>query len=269
VTDAHFASGAEDRHPPRDRQLEGEVAVVTGGNGGIGLGLARGLALAGADVCIWGRDRTKNLAASVELRQYGTRVEAFVCDVSNETEVVSTFERTLQRLGKVDACFANAGRSSRLVSFVDLDLETWRRTFAVNLDGAMLTLREAARHMVTRNQGGSLIAVSSTSAIHGAPRNHAYAASKTGLLALTRSLAVELARYGIRCNSLLPGWTDTDMLSPGRTNKDFVEATTHRTPVRRWANPDEFGAVAVYLARRDLTFHTGDELVVDGGYTRY
>jgi len=250
-------------------ELTGEVALVTGGNGGIGLGMARGLAAAGAAVCIWGRDKDKNAAARADLAETGADVDALVCDVSVEDQVVDAFAQTLERFGKVDACFANAGSGVGVVPFVELDLERWRRSMAVNLDGAMLTLREAARHMVTRGEGGSLVAVSSTSAIHGAPSNASYAVPKTALLALTRSLAVELARYRIRCNALMPGWTDTDMLAWGRQNPKFVENTIARTPVRRWADPAEFGAVAVYLARRDLTFHTGDELVVDGGYTRF
>jgi NAD(P)-dependent dehydrogenase (short-subunit alcohol dehydrogenase family) len=140
---------------------------------------------------------------------------------------------------------------------------------AVNLDGAMLTLREAARHMVERGEGGSLVVVSSTSAMQGAPLNQTYSVAKTGLVALSRGLAVELARHRIRVNALLPGWTDTEMLAWGHENQRFKDNTIARTPVRRWADPDEFGAVAVYLARRDLTFHTGDELVVDGGYTKF
>ena len=192
-----------------------------------------------------------------------------MCDISVEDEVIDTFARTVERFGKVDSCFANAGMGVGFVPFVELSLEHWRRSMAVNLDGTMLTLREAARHMVARGEGGSLVAVSSTSAIHGAPLNQSYAVAKTGALALIRGLAVELARHGIRANSLVPGWTDTDLLSWGKANQKFLDSTLRRTPVRRWADPNEYGAVAVYLARRDLTFHTGDELVVDGGYTRF
>ena len=154
-------------------------------------------------------------------------------------------------------------------AFVDLTLEEWRRVLSVNLDGVMVTLREAAKHMVERGEGGALVTVSSASAYHGAPRNQPYATGKTALLGLTRALAVELARYGIRCNAVCPGWTDTEILDAGRANERFVAATVGRTPVRRWADPDEFGDVAVYLAQKGLTFHTGDELVVDGGYTKF
>ena len=249
--------------------LEGEVAVVTGGNSGIGLGMAHGLARAGASVCIWGRRKERNDAAVESLTAIGGQVAAVECDVSSEQAVCAAFAETIERFGRVDSCFANAGWAPGFVPFVDLDLETWHRSMAVNLDGAMLTLREAARHMVERGEGGSLIAVSSTSAMQGAPMNQSYSVAKTGLVALTRGLAVELARHSIRVNALLPGWTDTDMLASGHANEKFRNNTISRTPVRRWADPDEFGPVAVYLARRDVTFHTGDELLIDGGYTKF
>ena len=251
------------------KTLDGEVAVVTGGNAGIGLGMARGLAQAGASVCIWGRRKERNDEAVASLAALGGEALGVECDVSSEEQVQAAFAATVERFGRVDSCFANAGVGPGLVPFVDLDLETWRRSMSVNLDGAMLTLREAARHMVGRGEGGALVAVSSTSALQGAPMNQSYSVAKTGLVALTRALAVELARHRIRVNALLPGWTDTDMLAWGHENEKFRTNTINRTPVRRWADPDEFGAVAAYLARRDVTFHTGDEVVVDGGYTKF
>jgi NAD(P)-dependent dehydrogenase (short-subunit alcohol dehydrogenase family) len=253
------------------RTLDGHVALVTGGNGGIGLGMASGLAAAGASVAIWGRNAEKDAAAAETLRSIDGvgAVHAETCDVSSEPAVEAAFASTVEALGKVDSVFANAGIPSGGTAFVDLTLEQWRRSLAVNLDGAMLTLREGARHLVARGEGGSLIAVGSTSSIHGAPANQAYAVAKTGLLALIRSLAVELARHRIRANAVLPGWTDTDMTAAGKAWPKFLENTVSRTPVRRWADPSEFGPVAVYLADPSITFHTGDALVVDGGYTVY
>jgi NAD(P)-dependent dehydrogenase (short-subunit alcohol dehydrogenase family) len=248
------------------QDLVGKVVVVTGGNAGIGLGLARGVARAGAQVAVWGRNQARNETACRELKSLGADSVAVACDVSREEQVAEAFDRTLATFGRVDAMFANAGISGE-ARFVDMSLAEWHRVLGVNLDGAFLCLREAARHMVARGDGGSLVVVSSTAAIHGPPRQQHYAASKSGVLGLMRALAVELARDGIRCNALLPGWTDTDLLTGAKTNAKFVEATTRRTPVRRWAGIEEFEKVAAFLADPGLTFHTGDSMVVDGGYT--
>jgi NAD(P)-dependent dehydrogenase (short-subunit alcohol dehydrogenase family) len=247
--------------------LTGHVSLITGGNGGIGLGMALGLARAGADIAILGTNEQKNADATEELKATGRRVIALRCDVRDEEQVVAAFAETVRQLGKIDSVFANAGTYGKPAPFTETTFEDWRFVMAVNLDGAFLTLREGARHMVERGEGGSLVAVSSTSSIHGAPRVEAYSSSKTALLGLIRGLAVELARYRIRCNALLPGWTVTDMSEPGRQNPKFVENTTYRTPVKRWADPAEYGPVAVYLADPTNTFHTGDSVVVDGGYT--
>ena len=247
-------------------QLDGRVVCVTGGNGGIGLGMAEACAAAGADVAIWGTNPDKNAAAEARLKESGREVLALRCDVAEEDQVASAFSETVERLGKVDAFFANAG-IDRMAPFTDMSLELWRSVTRVNLDGAFLCLREAARHMVGRGEGGSLVAISSVSAIDGAPMNQAYAASKAGLNAVVRGLAVELARHRIRCNSILPGWVETDLTAPGRQYEKFVENTTKRTPLRRWGQPSDIGAAAVYLADPDNLFHTGDCLVVDGGYS--
>jgi NAD(P)-dependent dehydrogenase (short-subunit alcohol dehydrogenase family) len=246
--------------------LSGQVAVVTGGNGGIGLGMAEGLAAAGADICIWGRNEAKNAAAREQLAASGRRVEAIACDVSDEHQVDEAMGRTLAALGQVDAFFANAGISGG-APFAEMSLDEWRRVTSVNLDGAFLSLRAAARHMVERGEGGALVAVSSVSAIDGAPRQQHYAASKTALLGMVRGLAVELARHRIRVNGVLPGWIDTDMLAPGKAYEKFATRMIERTPVRRWGTPADLGPVAVFLADKSLEFHTGDHLVVDGGYT--
>ncbi len=249
------------------QDLTGLVALVTGGNGGIGLGMATAMAEAGADIVIWGRKADKNEAATDALRACGHRVAALVCDVADEDAVVESFARSVEAMGKVDAVFANAGTSGGGTSITDVTLDEWRRVNAVNLDGVFLCLREGARHMVDRGEGGSLVAISSTAAIHGPGRNHAYAASKTGVLGLIRALAVDLARHGIRANAVCPGWTITELASGGYADDRFRTATTQRTPVRRWAEPSELGPLAVYLADPSITFHTGDTFVIDGGYT--
>jgi hypothetical protein len=190
-----------------------------------------------------------------------------VCDVTDPAQVEAAMAHTVDALGKVDILVANAGRGGQGRTILDTSLDEWRAVTAVNLDGPFLCLQAAARHMVERGEGGSLITIASTSAFHGAPRNDAYGASKAGVLALTRSLAVGLARHRIRVNALCPGWTRTELSELGYQNEAFREITTKRTPVRRWADPSEMGPAAVYLADPQHTFHTGDHLVVDGGYT--
>lgn len=248
--------------------LTGTVALVTGGNGGIGLGMAKGLAEAGADLAIWGRSAAKNEQSVVELEKTGRRVHAEVCDVGDEEQVAQSFAATVDALGQVDAVFANAGTSGA-APITDMTLEEFQRVNRVNLDGTFLTFREAARHLVPRKEGGALVAVSSMVTSFGAPRQVHYAASKTGVLGLVRSLAVELARYDIRVNALLPGWTDTDMLAGGKGWQKFVDNTVGRTPVRRWGTPEDMAAAAVFLADKTQTFHTGDTILVDGGYSLY
>jgi NAD(P)-dependent dehydrogenase (short-subunit alcohol dehydrogenase family) len=246
--------------------LSDRVVLVTGGNGGIGLAIAQACAAAGADIAIWGTNPDKNRAAGEALASTGRRALAIRCDVSDEDDVVRAMHETVAGLGRVDTCFANAGIGG-LAPFERMTLAEWRRVTSVNLDGVFLTFREAARHMIERGDGGSLVAISSVSAIDGAPRMQHYASAKAGVLAMVRGLAVELARHRVRCNSLLPGWVATDMNAAGRTNEKFMAATTKRTPVRRWATADDMGPAAVFLADPTYTFHTGDELVVDGGYT--
>ena len=248
--------------------LDGRVVLVTGGNGGIGLGMAEGCAAEGADVVIWGTNQDKLDRAAASLSADTRRVLAQRVDVSDESQVVGCFSVAVAEMGKIDSVFANAGVSGG-GSFVDQTLESWREVLSVNLDGAFLTLREAARHMIERGEGGALIGVSSVSAIHGAPTAQPYASSKAAMLAMIRGLAVELARYQIRCNSVVPGWTETEMTEAGRGNERFLANTTQRTPIRRWGVPGDFRRVGAFLADPTQMYHTADEIVMDGGYTRF
>jgi len=245
--------------------LRGRVGVVTGGNGGIGLALARGLAKAGAGVAIWGRNKDKNVSAAAELRALGADAEAFECDVADEGEVIGAMEATLGRFGRVDACFANAG-TGRTKAFLEMTLADWDAVMRVNLVGAFMTFREAARHMVARGGGGKLVGIASVGSIHGMPRQESYSASKAGLCALIRSLAVELARYDIQANAILPGWIDTDMTTAIQKWDKLNDAVVHRTPMRRWGKPEDFEGIAAYLASEASRFHTGDVIRIDGGY---
>ena len=249
--------------------LTGHVAVVTGGNSGIGKGIAEGLAQAGADVAIWGRDAERSARVAQELTTHGTRVVDVVCDVSDPSAVDAAFARTLERLGRIDSCFANAGGGELHSAFVDMLLEEFRRIVGVNLEGTFLTFQGAARHMIERGGGGSLVGISSLAAVEGMARGQHYSAAKAGIVALTRSCAVELARHGIRANAILPGWIMTPATERAFALESLQATVLRRIPERRWGRPADFVGAAVYLASPASAYHTGDELIVDGGYRVY
>lgn len=250
--------------------LTGRTAVVTGGNGGIGYGMASALLASGAAVAIWGSNEKKTLEARTRLAgETGGRVEAFVCDVGDEAQVERAFADSVAALGKVDACFANAGVSARPTPLLQMSYEEFRRVQRVNVDGVFFTFRAAARHMAERGEGGVLVATASTAAIEGAARNSHYGASKGAVTSYVRALAVELARYRIRVNSILPGWIVTDMTARATSDEKFVGAVLPRIPARRWGGIEDFGGIAVYLASDASSYHTGEQFVIDGGYTKF
>jgi len=245
--------------------LDGKVAVVTGGNRGIGLGLATGLARAGASLALWARDERRNAEAAETLRGHGVRVETVGCDVSSEDSVTRATSETLERFGRIDIGIANAGFGDAR-NPLEMSLDTWRRVVATNLDGAFLTFREIGRHMKERGGGGKLIAVSSISALSGTPLQPHYAASKGGLEAMVRSFAVRLARYDVQVNAIEPGWIVTEATRAGVENEGFSDVVMRRTPARRWGTPEDFEGIAVYLASDASRYHTGDVIRIDGGY---
>ena len=249
--------------------LSGKVALVTGGNSGIGLGFAEGLARHGADVSIWGTNEAKNAAAEEKLKQYGGEVLALQCDVGDQQQVEAAFAKTVETLGKVDSCFANAGIGSRGTPFVNMDLDEWRAIFRVNMEGVFFTFQAAVRHMVERGEGGSLVVTSSGSAVFGAPRSEHYAATKAGVNAIIRGLAVEHGRHGIRANAVIPGWIDTPMTERVVDNEVFLKKVQTRIPIRRWGTGDDFSAIAVYFASDASAYHSGDAIMIDGGYAAF
>jgi NAD(P)-dependent dehydrogenase (short-subunit alcohol dehydrogenase family) len=254
--------------------LTGKVALITGGNGGIGLGMAQALAEAGADIVIWGTNAAKNAAAQAQLEKTGRRVLALVCDVGEEEQVEAAFAETLRVMGRVDGCFANAGVSGgRSGPFLERTRAEWDRVLRVNLTGAFHTFRAAARHMKARaeagDKGGVLVGTASLAAIEGAARNEHYGASKGGMVSMIRALAVELARHGVRANAILPGWIETDMTQRSVNDPRFAGNVLPRVPMRRWGTGADFGGIAVYLMSSASAFHTGDTLVIDGGYALF
>lgn len=253
--------------------LSGKTALITGGNSGIGLGYARGIAKQGGDVCIWGRSDEKIQHATEELQFFGTKVHGMVVDVADEAAVASAFADVLQQFGRVDACFANAGIGGGRRSFDELDTDVWKKVLSVNLDGLMYTLRAAAKHMKERAEvgdpGGRLIGTSSLGAILGMAKSQAYTGSKGAVISIMQALAIEYARYKVTANSILPGHIETPMTEVGYQNEKFINAIMPRIPARRWGSADDFEGIAVYLMSDASQYHTGDRFVIDGGFNMF
>lgn len=255
--------------------LTGKVALITGGNGGIGLGFALGVAKQGADICIWGTNEEKNLAAEKaikELEDYQGKVHSIQCDVSDEIAVEKCFVETVEKFGRVDACFANAGvaRSGR---FEEFSTEDWRHVMDVNLDGLFYTLRCAAGHMKSRTEagdpGGRLIGTASIGAVMGMARVEAYGASKGAVISMMQALAVEYAKYGVTANSILPGHIETAMTAKNFSNERFADSILPRIPAKRWGTKEDFEGIAAYLMSDASAYHTGDDILIDGGFVLY
>ena len=190
-------------------------------------------------------------------------------DVSDEDAVTAAIADLVERNGRLDSCFANAGISKPRTALLDTTLDDFRAITKINIDGTFITLREAARQMIDLGNGGSLVTTASLSAKMGAAGNYAYTASKSAAIAMARALAVELARHRIRANAILPGWTESGMTEDTFANETFAEKVLPRMPVRRWGTGDDFGGIAVYLASPASEFHTGDAILLDGGYSIY
>jgi 2-deoxy-D-gluconate 3-dehydrogenase len=246
--------------------LSGRVAIVTGGNGGIGLGMARGLAAAGAAVVVAARARDKNAAAVAELEGLGAKALAVEVDVTSEASCRALVQTTLERLGRLDVLINNAGTNIRKQP-EDYALEEWRMILETNLTSAFMCCQAAYPAM--RQAGrGKIINIGSMMSIFGASFTAPYAASKGGIVQLTRALACAWAKDHIQVNAVLPGWIDTALTRRARRDiGGLEERVVARTPAARWGTPDDFAGIAVWLASPASDFVTGTAIPVDGGYS--
>ncbi|MET0962178.1 MAG: glucose 1-dehydrogenase [Noviherbaspirillum sp.] len=246
--------------------LNGKVAVVTGGNGGIGLGMARGLASAGARVVLAGRNQEKSEAAVAQLRESRYDALAIAVDVTDPASVASLFEQTARKCGRVDILINNAGTTVRKAP-QDLSLDEWHLVMETNVTSAFLCARSAYPHFKQAG-GGKIINIGSIFSNFGAAFAGAYGASKGAVVQLTKSLASAWAIDNIQCNAVLPGWIDTDLTRQARKEVDGLnERVLARSPSGRWGRTEDFAGVAVFLSSPASDFVNGTALLVDGGYS--
>jgi 2-dehydro-3-deoxy-D-gluconate 5-dehydrogenase len=246
--------------------LTGRVAIVTGGNGGIGLGMATGLASAGAELVLAARDRQKLDAAAKELRQAGTRVATAEVDVSNPASVKELVDLALDEFGRIDILIANAGTSIRKPP-QDFTLDEWRQVLDVNLTGTFLCA-QAVYPAMKRAKAGKIITIGSMTSLFGAAYAAPYGASKGGVVQLTKALASAWADDQIQVNAVLPGWIDTELTTAARAQVvGLHDRVVARTPQRRWGRPADLAGIAVFLASSASDFITGAAIPVDGGYS--
>lgn len=245
--------------------LEGKVAIITGGNGGIGLAYAKGLVKAGAKVAIWGRNKDKNAKAVTELESLGGTIASFVADVTDVTQVNDAFQGTIAKFGQVDICFANAGSAGPTKSLHKLKKAAWDGLVDINLNSVVNTYQPVIRHLLERKAPGKLIVTSSIAALVGSGYAAGYSATKAAVLGLTRSLAVELGRNGIQVNAILPGFIETEMTS--NAPAVFLEGVTRRNVSGKFGTLEQMEGVAVFLASSSSDFITGQNIVMDGGHT--
>jgi len=246
--------------------LHGRVAVVTSGNGCIGLGMARGLAGAGADVVVAARNAAKSGAAVAEIRALGAEALAVGVDVTDEGSVDAMVREAAAWRGRLDILVNNAGINIRKPA-QELSLDEWRRVIDTNLTSAFLCARAAYPHL-KRAGGGKIVNIGSMLSIFGASFGPVYGASKGGIVQLTRSLAVTWAPDNIQVNAVLPGWVDTDLTRRGRKEiAGLDEKVLAGTPAGRWGRIDDFAGIAVFLASAASDFLTGAAIPLDGGYS--
>jgi len=246
--------------------LSGKVAIVTGGNGGIGLGMAQGLAEAGAAIAVVGRNEAKSIAAVAELKARGVKAISVTADVTDKAAVADMVDRALRELGRIDILVNNAGINIRKPPHT-LEFEEWDRVIKTNLTSAFLC-SQAVYPAMKQAGGGKIINIGSMMSIFGASFAPAYAASKGGIVQFTRSCAVAWAADNIQANAVLPGWIDTDLTKRARQEIDGLhDKVLARTPAARWGAIADFAGIAVFLASHASDFVTGTAIPVDGGFS--
>jgi len=246
--------------------LTGRVALVTGGNGGIGLGMARGLAEAGAAIAIAARNQAKSAKAAEELQAMGARVITVEVDVSDEASIKAMVQKTLDRFERIDVLVANAGINNRKPP-QDYTFAEWNEVIQTNLSGPFMCAQAVYPAMKAQG-GGKIITIGSMASIFGLPFAAAYASTKGGVVQMTRVLATAWAKDNIQANAILPGWIDTELTQNARKQIGGLhERVVDRTPAGRWGAPDDFSGAAVFLASAASDFVTGTAIPVDGGYS--
>ncbi|MEM6803125.1 MAG: SDR family NAD(P)-dependent oxidoreductase [Bacteroidota bacterium] len=244
--------------------LSGTVALITGGNGGIGLAYGKGLVKAGAKVAIWGRNEEKNAQALKTLREMGGRAEAFVCDVTDPSQVDTAFQDTMGTFGQVDVCFANAGGAGPQGMLHQIEDEAWQGVLDLNLNSVVYTYRKVITQLLERKAPGKLIVTSSVAGLLGTGYAAGYSTTKAAVLGLTRALAIELGRKGIQVNAILPGYIETEMSV--KTSDMFKEAVLRRSASGTFGTLEQMEGIAVFLASSASDFMTGQSIILDGGH---
>lgn len=251
--------------------MTGKVVVVTGGNSGIGFGFARGIAKAGGDLVIWGRRSEKNEEAAAELRALGVKVLPQAVDVSDEQRVIAAMTEAVEKMGRVDGVIANAGIMKQAKSFIDMTGEAYRELVAINQFGAFYAAREGARHMKARweagdQSGGSIVFCASLSAVTGTVCMQHYNAAKGAMASMARGIAVEMGKYGIRANTVCPGYTISETVKDTGPGTALGDQLRQRNPIPRFGTGEDFEGIGVYFMSDASRYHTGDIVKVDGGW---
>lgn len=245
--------------------LSGTVAIITGGNGGIGRSIAMGLANAGASVAIFGRNEEKNQKTLVELKEINPNSMALQVDISNNSELAPAIQKVEKELGNITILVNNAGIINVSGGILNETIEDWDAVMDTQLKAVFLLSKLVAKSMA-QHKKGKIINIGSMYSFFGSARVPSYSAAKGAIIQLTRSMAIELAAHNVQVNAIAPGWFETNMTEGAKTNQALCDEIIMRTPAGRWGQPEEIAGTAVFLASKASDFVTGETIRVDGGY---